>query len=201
MNTGSASATGKRIEVSLQTAFMLALPFMAVAGQSSLVMAQSGTFMRTGKMTTARSEHTAVLLADGRVLLSGGYGPGSSVLFSDELYDPFRGTFTVTGSMTAGRRMHTATLLPNGRVLIAGGLGERGSTLSSAEIYDPSSGTFTATGNMTNARGGHSAVLLENGSVLIVGGYGKPHGCRRRALRSCYGDVRRDGRLSRQRSV
>ena len=123
-------------------------------------------------MTTARSEHTATLIADGRVLLAGGYGAGNSELSSAELYDPSSATFTATGRMTAGRRMHTATLLPNGQVLIVGGIGAGGSALSSAELYDPASGTFTATGNLTNARGGHTAILLANRSVLIVGGYG-----------------------------
>jgi hypothetical protein len=174
MNPGIARSTGKRSGTSLRTTFILPLLFIAVASQPSLVMAQSaGRFIGTGNMTTARSEHTATLLADGRVLLAGGSGAGDSELSSAELYDPSSATFTATGSMAAARRMHTATLLPNGQVLIVGGIGAGGSALSSAELYDPSSGTFTATGNMTNARGWHTAILLANRSVLIVGGYGK----------------------------
>ncbi len=118
-----------------------------------------GMFVPTGDMTTARVEHTATLLADGRVLIAGG---DSS---SAELYDPATGTFAPTGLMTTSRRMHTATLLSDGKVLIAGGWGQ-----SSAELYDPTTGTFTVTGAMIEDQGGHTATLLPNGKVLIAGG-------------------------------
>src|SRR4051794_41672407 len=110
---------------------------------------------------TARSQHTATLLPNGKVLIAGGarwtrsgaelrdcYVPGiGCILASAELFDPGPGTFSRTGDMTTARRMHTATLLADGRILIAGGYIGRGA-IASAELYDPSTGTFTATGNM-----------------------------------------------------
>jgi len=122
-------------------------------------------------MTTPRINHTATLLFNGKVLITGGFAVGqdrskpnsyfSIILTSAELYDPITGTFTATGNMTTGRS-NSATLLPDGRVLIAGG--------SLAELYDPSTGTFTPTGSMVTAHGGHHATLLNNGKVLISGG-------------------------------
>src|SRR6202140_4950839 len=90
----------------------------------------AGSFVRTGDMTTPRYNHTATLLIDGRVLITG--GTGGQGISSAELYDPSTRSFVPTGSMTVGRWGHTATLLRDGKVLIAGGSGS-----PSAELYDP----------------------------------------------------------------
>jgi len=51
----------------------------------------------TGSMTTARDVHTATLLLDGRVLITGGEDRFRHPLASAELYDPKTGTFSPTG--------------------------------------------------------------------------------------------------------
>jgi N-acetylneuraminic acid mutarotase len=87
-------------------------------------------------MTEARSGHTATVLPDGTVLVTGGYRNdtgGTRLLASAELYDPSSGSWTVTQSMIEARMGHTATLLPNGTVLVEGG--SDGS--ASAELYHP----------------------------------------------------------------
>ncbi len=138
----------------------------------------SGTFTRTGDLTTGRESHTATLLTNGKVLITGGWAIATDwpVWASAELYDPSTGSFTRTGDMTTARANHSATLLPDGKVLITGGFSSIvvGSSwngaLTSAELYDPSTGSFIRTGDMSTARYGHTATLLPNGKVLIAGG-------------------------------
>jgi hypothetical protein len=135
----------------------------------------TGTFRPTGSMTTARDVHTATLLLDGRVLITGGDDKFLHPLATAELYDPTTGKFTPTGSMTMARDFHVATLLADGRVLVTGGSpvgmnSTAGHFLTSAEIYDPTSGTFSPTGPMTTERASHTATLLPDGRVLITGG-------------------------------
>jgi len=47
-----------------------------------------GAFAAASDMTTARSWHTATLLPDGAVLMSGGYGDGGVKFASAEVYKP-----------------------------------------------------------------------------------------------------------------
>ena len=133
-----------------------------------------GTFSRTGDMTTARRMHTATLLADGRILIAGGF-IGRGAIASAELYDPSTGTFTATGNMMTSRGGHSAILLPNGNVLMVGGYGTPGyPDLAPAELYDPISGRFSAAGAYVG-RGGCDfcapATLLADGTVLFPGQY------------------------------
>lgn len=131
----------------------------------------TGLFTPTGAMTTARTQHTATLLADGKVLITGGRGPivqglGAEELASAELYDPLTGAFTPTGAMNALRGLHAATLLPDGRVLMIGCAIPCNSAI--AEIYDPAAGNFLDAG--PPGAGGGTATLLTDGRVLITGG-------------------------------
>jgi hypothetical protein len=139
----------------------------------------AGSFAPAGALTAARYAHTATLLPNGEVLVTGGFGSGfdcsdlgEPAQSSAELYDPAAGSFKKTGNMSHPRGGHTATLLMNGKVLVAGG-GDQvggGKGSASAELYDPSTGAFTQTGSMAVARFWHTATLLQNGKVLILGG-------------------------------
>ena len=123
-------------------------------------------------MNTARRGHTAILLLDGKVLVTNGVN-SSEILSSTELYDPQTGTWTVTGAMSSARRYQTATLMPDGKVLVVGG--QYGSALFSSEIYNPTTGIWTSADVLNFARYGHTATLLPDGKVLVAGGYNLPN--------------------------
>ena len=132
---------------------------------------ESGTWTTTGELSVSRQNHTATLLADGRVLVVGGEDfVQGQILSSAELYDPQTGRWSMTGSCSTIRQRHTATLLADGKVLITGGTNWKG-CLQSAELYDPATGTWTTTGQMLKSRVYHSATRLNDGRVLVSRGH------------------------------
>ncbi|CAF4287176.1 unnamed protein product, partial [Adineta steineri] len=73
----------------------------------------------TGNINVARTYHTASILGNGKVLLTG--GTNGSPLNSAEIYDPIANTWTSTGTMSVGRQYHTVSVLGNGKILVTGG--------------------------------------------------------------------------------
>jgi hypothetical protein len=124
-----------------------------------------GKFTRVGAPCRAREFHTATLLTNGKVLMTGGNESWLTPSSTAELYDPITGSFAMTGSMAVGRSGHTASLLKDGRVLIIGGAAEGAPT---AEIYNPDAGTFSIVPSFTGGLWGHTATVLSSGKVLIV---------------------------------
>jgi RHS repeat-associated protein len=129
----------------------------------------------TDSMSRRRTDHTATLLSNGKVLVAGG-NDGTYVFSSAELYDRASGTWSATGSMTGARMLHSATQLgtssnatTSGKVLVAGGY-SGSSTLNTAQLYSPSTGTWMAAANLNASRKEHTATLLANGRVLVAGG-------------------------------
>ena len=125
-------------------------------------------------MTYERSNHTAVLLNTGKVLVIGGVTNGNgSYHKSCEIYDPESDSWTITDSMNDRRSRHYSIKLESGKVLTAGGFttsSTYGST-NTAEIYNPENNTWQTIGSMTKKRADVAAVLLDDGTVFTAGGY------------------------------
>ena len=80
----------------------------------------TGSFRATAKLITARNNHAAVRLLDGRVLIAGGYVPNGAAGRA-ELFDPSKETFEPAGVMVEATANNSAVLLQDGRVLLLGG--------------------------------------------------------------------------------
>lgn len=132
--------------------------------------ASTGTFTQTGSMQTRRHKHDAVLLPDGRVLVSGGSDERDDrgAYTSTEIFNPGSSSFSRGPEMQLARYKHqgTSTVLPNGNVVLAGGAAQ-------AEVLSVRDNRFLiASGSARMAGQFAAASLLSNGSVLITGGYG-----------------------------
>lgn len=146
----------------------------------------TGTYISTGPMLALRSNgHATIPLADGRVLVVGGYFDTTlpptgyvarTTLNSAECFDPVAVAFRATPGMAQARASCQATRLANGRVLVTGGSDENPSYtdpnpyLSSAELFDPATGSFSPTGSMGTRRAGHMIANLLGGRVLVLAG-------------------------------
>jgi Bacterial Ig-like domain (group 3)/Galactose oxidase, central domain len=143
---------------------------VAADGRSELFDPTTNTWSLTSSMTVGSGTHSAVKLADGKVLVFGGFAASGSPLSRAELYNPATGAWSTTGSLTAARASNSATLLPNGRVIAVGGQGANSALLASIEEFDPSTAVWTTISSLPQARKGHTAKFLQSGEILLLGG-------------------------------
>ncbi|MBI2059467.1 MAG: hypothetical protein HYT87_06810 [Nitrospirae bacterium] len=154
---------------------------------------------RFGFSPNARSQHTATVNQDSRVVLIGGANKQPSQANAEdgelrddvEIFDP-RQTLARLGQgpkLTFGRRQHTATLLGDGTILVAGGFGgegrarlpgkvmpfpneKTGEMSAGAELIDVDAMSDTALreGAMVCPRAGHTATYIPGMDVVVLAG-------------------------------
>jgi hypothetical protein len=102
----------------------------------------TGQWTYTGSTLVPRESATAIRLADGRVLLAGGYnGGGSACTDTDpvdtEIYDPSTGQWSFAGNLPHGWLGGAMVLLPDHRVLMVDGWQHGSGNFAEAVIFDP----------------------------------------------------------------
>ncbi|MGW6979121.1 DUF6603 domain-containing protein [Streptomyces sp. NPDC054932] len=127
-----------------------------------------------------RAGHQATVLADGRILVTGGDPvllPGDGRIdarsrASAEIYDPDADTWTPAADLPAGRGRHRAVRLPTGEVLVVGGTGGPSATAAhrGALRYHPATDRWTTAGALDRGRADFAALALADGRVLVAGG-------------------------------
>src|SRR5437763_3540996 len=154
-------------------AFVALLAAGATLAMATLLDGSSSTQVeQLGPLAIPRTGHAATVLADGRVLITGGRDNAGIIVATAEVFDPANETSTAIGVLNTARIDHTATLLADGRVLIAGGTSVSGA-VTSVEIFDPANpgaGFRVLSATMGASRTRHTDTRLHNGTVLIASG-------------------------------
>lgn len=93
-------------------------------------------------MNVAHTDHTATLLPNGIVMVTGGnFGGGPAA--QTETFDPSANFWSLTSALNTARAFHTTVVAPNGQVFAMGGTNNgspTGSSLQSVESLPPYSG-------------------------------------------------------------
>lgn len=146
-------------------------PSAAPAEASTAALALPAS--KAASMANGRFGHTATLLADGRVLVAGGFTGHDNRAFREcEIYDPATNRWSRAAPMLMPRGWGRAVTLNDGRVMVIGGLtsGWWGKmTYAGNEIYDPATDTWTRAASSAR-RTGHTATKLADGRILVTGG-------------------------------
>lgn len=127
-------------------------------------------------LTTACAGHTATVLADGRILVTGGSVMGDDRLEiatgSVEILDPGTGRWTAGPSLSVPRTGHAAALLRDGRLLVAGGFTDRanGTRTRESEVIEADASRTSVVSPMAVPRANPCMERLRDGRVIVVGG-------------------------------
>lgn len=115
-------------------------------------------------LNTGRFSHTATLLQNGKVLVTGGMTikEGTVLLNTCEVFDPITNEWVYAAPMHYPRTDHSATLLQNGKVLVVGG------QQNNCELYDPSLDQWKVVGSVNLAAGHNRAFVLGNEQYLLL---------------------------------
>jgi hypothetical protein len=145
-----------------------------ILDSAELYLAKENRFVQLPKMIYPRSDHHALLLSNGNVVLIGGQTTGQradkkygdNVIRQVEQYSFKKKWFDTAGFLVIPKTPFRTILLTNGKVLILSGREE-------TEIYDPKTQTSVPGTNRLSFWNNDSAVRLLNGDVLLTYGHSK----------------------------
>lgn len=136
----------------------------------------SQTFIEAAPMSTARAQHQAVLMGNGKVLVTGGSSNGfdSGALATAEIYDPALNTWSAaasfSGTIPNGIWWHNSLLMGNGHVMITSGRTGTSSVNKIALQYNSGTDSWSTAGSMVIARSHAMAIKLGTNDIIVVGG-------------------------------
>jgi hypothetical protein len=126
-------------------------------------------------MRVARAGHSATLLPDGRILITGGLSPNANYQFA-EVFDPATETFSVFPAIDNRERgLHATAQLPDGSVLVLGG--ETEATVPRAMVVQflaDGGGPSRVLADLVRPRTLVEGAVSRDGRVFLFGGEAGP---------------------------
>ncbi len=138
----------------------------------------TGNFSQTNRGWPGHSDHSLVVLDDGRALAVGIRGAGAAAAMG-EIFDPATATWSPTSSPGLVRFQAEVVQLPDGRILVAGGETEQNpppvphilGVVKWSDLYDPAGDAWRRVADLNWFREYHAVTLLvPDGRVVTTGG-------------------------------
>lgn len=140
----------------------------------------TGNFVQPARGWPDHSDHSLIMLADGRAAAIGiERDGGAGYTAMSELYNPATGTWALGTSPALLREKPEVVPLPDGKVLVAAGDTQSGNpgvphvrgVVKWTDLYDPQTGAWRRMADMLQFREYHAVTLLvPDGRVLTTGG-------------------------------
>lgn len=140
---------------------------------------QEAPFVSASRGFPGHSDHSLIVLADGRAVAIGVSQLNQPTAAMTEYFNPTTSTWSTGTSPSLVRMQAEVVALPDGRVFVGGGDAEThaGSepnvlgVVRRTDLFDPMSGAWRRVGNMSWYREYHAVTLLvPDGRVLTTGG-------------------------------
>ncbi len=134
----------------------------------------TGELVSAGSLALPRTYHAATLLADGRVLVTGGERKHEIYLKDTEIYDPGKpaaAAWSQGPPLSEARHGASPVLLPGGTLLLFGGSSGSKEALDTVTSLEPGATSWKlGVAPLKEKRRYHAATLLADGRVLLSGG-------------------------------
>lgn len=140
----------------------------------------TGNFVQSVRGWPDHSDHSVIVLADGRVAALGVRRPiGTTNSVMGEIYDPMAEAWSFTSNPALLRFQTEVVQLPNGEVLVAGGESTLGNPpvpevlgiVKWCDLFDPDTNNWRRVADMNWFREYHAVTLLvPDGRVITTGG-------------------------------